>query len=144
MEKPDAILCLGDILFGSYDMDPRACAAYLSSLDITILGVKGNCDGYYDDRAVGFSLPAEQFLFFKGHRLVLTHAPVYAGLKKGDIALNGHTHTKTLYEDNGIIHCNPGSIAKPRDGEYGYATIQEEGIFLKNAETFEVIDYLAF
>ena len=56
----------------------------------------------------------------------------------------GQTHVKELYEDRGVIHVNPGSIGKPRDGSYSYAILTKEGISLVDAETTETISFLAY
>ena len=139
--RPDVILCLGDILYGAYDGDARKCIEYLSSKQRVIIGVRGNCDTYYDHQNLGFALPESQVLFFKGHRLLLAHVPFFSS-GKGDIVMYGHTHHKHLYEDNGVIFLNPGSIGKPRDDCASYAIIDEQCIYLYDAETSKMLKSL--
>ena len=143
-EKPDCLLCLGDTLYGAYDDDPGKCADYLSHCPVTILSVRGNCDRYYDEQALGFPLPEEQTLYFNGHRLLLRHAPFYAEFKAGDIAMYGHTHMKTLSKNRGVITLNPGSIGKPRDGSYSYAILDESGISLIDAESAVLLERMEY
>ena len=141
-EEPDVLICLGDILFGAYDGAMSECIDYLSSSSIPVIAVKGNCDRSSDGALIHAALPEEQILFFKGHRMLLRHVPFYHHFQSGDIAMCGHTHCKNLYLDGGVIYLNPGSIGKPRDGEAGYAVIDDSGIYLKSAETFATLEYL--
>ena len=142
LEKPDLVLCLGDTLHGAYDDDPGAVIRYLSTCPVTIMGVRGNCDSYYDEQSLGFATPETLTLYLDGHPLILRHAPFYYGLAKGDVAMFGHTHVKTLHEDDGVIFLNPGSIGKPRDDCASYAVLGQGRIALKNADTFEEISAL--
>ena len=142
-EEPDVLICLGDILFGAYDGAMSECIDYLSSSSIPLIAVKGNCDHASDGNLIHAALPEEQILFFKGHRLWMRHAPFYQQFQKGDIVMSGHTHCKSLYAEGGVIFLNPGSIGKPRDGEAGYAVIDESGIYLKSAENFLTLEFLA-
>ena len=142
--KPDVVLCLGDTLYGAYDGDAGKVSAYLSALTTTILGVRGNCDYYYDEQALGFALPEEQTLYFAGHRLYLRHAPFWKDFNPGDVAIYGHTHVKELHKNQGTVFLNPGSIGKPRDGSPSYALIREDGIELRHGETLELLQRLSF
>lgn len=141
VENPDALICLGDILYGAYDGSVSSCASFFSDCRLPIIGVRGNCDRREDEHIVRFALPEERVFYFKNHRLLLQHAPFYQSFKKGDIVMYGHTHVKTLHKDNDVIYLNPGSIGKPRDGEAGYAILSEEGIFLKSADSFLLIHH---
>ena len=133
-EKPDCLILLGDLLHGSYDSDPSFIIGILKMLPIGILGVCGNCDDPYgDSEALGIELPDTRELSFQGHKVYLQHRPFCSSFEKGSILLNGHTHRKTLYEEEDVIHCNPGSIALPRDDSPSYAILDENGIALVNA-----------
>ena len=143
-ENPDVLLCLGDTLFGAYDGDASAVADYLAHHSPTVIGVRGNCDHIYDERTLGFALPEEQILIFKGHRLLLRHAPFWSDFHSGDVVMYGHTHVKSLSKARGVITLNPGSIGKPRDGSPSYAMIEEAGISLKNASTGALISFEEF
>ena len=74
----------------------------------------------------------------------MRHAPFWSEFQPGDIAMYGHTHLKTLSKSRGVITLNPGSIGKPRDGEPGYAIIDDNGVSLKNALTLELISFESF
>ena len=143
-ENPDIILCLGDILYGAYDGDINACSEYLLSVSSRLIAVRGNCDWSYDQARIGFALPEERVLKAFGHTLYLQHTPFWRSFKAGDIAISGHTHVKTLFEENGVIHLNPGSIGKPRDGSHSYATIDENGTHLIDAENGETLEEIRF
>lgn len=133
-EKPDCLLLLGDLLHGSYDEDPDFILAILKKQSIGILAVCGNCDDpYLDGKALGFELPEERELSFQGHEVRMRHRPFCSHFEGGTILLSGHTHWKSLCEEGGAIHCNPGSIALPRDGSPSYAILDEEGIALVDA-----------
>ena len=133
-EKPDCLILLGDLLHGSYDPDPSFITSLIKGLSIGVLAVCGNCDDPYgDSEALGIELPDTRELSFQGYKVYLQHRPFYSGFEKGSILLNGHTHRKTLYEEDGVIHCNPGSIALPRDDSSSYATMNEKSIALVNA-----------
>ena len=144
IHKPDLLICLGDTLFGAMDGDARACADYLSHSSVPITAVRGNCDSYHDESTLGFPLPDEHTFYFAGHRLRLSHAAYWSDSKPGDILMSGHTHVQSLYRDGQTIRLNPGSIGKPRDGIYGYATIEEWGIALYDASDHHLVERLDF
>ncbi len=144
LHHPDCLICLGDTLHGAIDGDARAVAQYLSHSPVPIVGVKGNCDSYFDEDALGFALPEEQTLYFASHRMLLRHAPFWSSFRPGDIVMYGHTHVHTLHKDGAVIHLNPGSIGKPRDGIYGYALIEEWGISIFDAATHSLVEKLSF
>ena len=107
-----------------------------------MLAAKGNCDYEVDGHLINTPLKDQIVLYLEGYRIRARHIPWWSGLEPGDIALSGHTHIKELFDDRGIIICNPGSIGKPRDGSASYAIIDEKGIVLKNAFGFEAISTL--
>ncbi len=140
-EKPDCLLLLGDLLHGAYDSDPDFIARTIAKPNIGVLAVAGNCDDPYSDAEfLGVDLPEKRELTFNGWKVVLQHRPFLTSYNPGTILLNGHTHRKTLYKDNGVIHCNPGSIALPRDDCPSYATINEEALELVNASNGLLIE----
>ena len=130
-EKPDRILLLGDILHGAYDGDARCCEEKLRPYAAAILAVSGNCDYSSDEFRLGFALPETRTLNVYGRATHLSHRPATGVFPEGCLVLNGHTHRKAVYEDNGVIFLNPGSCALPRDEEASYATIDEQGIYLR-------------
>ena len=133
-EKPDCLILLGDLLHGAYDPDPGLIVSIIKGLSIGVLAVCGNCDDPYGDaETLGIDLPDNRELSFQGYKIHMQHRPFYSCFEKNSILLNGHTHQKTLYEEDGVIHCNPGSIALPRDDSPSYATLDETALILVNA-----------
>lgn len=144
MQKPDVLIVLGDILFGSYDGNEGAVQRYFRSLTIPVLGVRGNCDFADDARSLGFELPEQRTFTFAGRTFHLQHRPWCASFEPGDIALCGHTHVKCLYKEAGIFYLNPGSLGRPRDDGPGFAVINDEGIALYDASKFIPIKSLKY
>jgi predicted phosphodiesterase len=70
-------------------------------------------------------LPKE--LSFKGIRMVhggwndfleeyLVPSSGYFAKLKGEIFASGHTHVPLIFQEDGKMYCNPGSVGQPRDG----------------------------
>ena len=84
------------------------------------ISVKGNCD--YND------FPKERDCLLEGFKIHLEHGNAlnfainpehYIKEKDCDIFLFGHTHQKYVNKIGKTYVFNPGSIARPRDGEKG-------------------------
>ena len=132
--RPDVLLCLGDILYGAGDQDANKCAEGLKNIGVPILAVRGNCDYRDDKELLGFDLPDGRSLARGMHEIHMSHRPLSLAFPPGDIVMNGHTHFKVLYKENGVLRLNPGSIALPRDRYASYAIIDEVGAYLYNAD----------
>jgi len=92
--------------------------------------VAGNCDVWSD-------YPSELILELGGKRIWMQHGHKYnvkygydkiidgAAKIKADICLFGHTHNPIIFQKNGTLFLNPGSISEPR-GNRGksYAMIE--------------------
>lgn len=84
------------------------------------LGVRGNCD-YYP------GLPYTRDIVFSFGNIHLEHGNRYEGITDEYIKstncfifLSGHTHKKLARKINdNLYQFNPGSLVRPRDGEYG-------------------------
>lgn len=140
-ENPDCLLLLGDLLHGSYDGDEVGVAKLIRDFDKGVLTVSGNCDDPYSDgQTLGIELPNERVFNFRGYEVHMQHRPFYLSYSGKVILLNGHTHRKALYAEGEAVHCNPGSIALPRDESASYATMDESGIELHDAENGLIID----
>lgn len=142
--KPEKIILLGDLLYGSFDNGEEKVRQLLNLNKERILAVRGNCDLSAESEGLEFELPLRRDIKLNGHMIHMQHHPFskfdYA---KGDICMNGHTHVKLLYKDEeGIVHLNPGSISNPRDDGPGYALIENGQIILKNADTDEEISFI--
>jgi len=95
--------------------------------------VGGTYDGFVD---------SEKILKLENKKLLLLHGDkhgvksgldrlfYYAKEKQVDVCLFGHTHIQTMFEREGILFMNPGSMFAPLDrsnGGYGIITITPEG-----------------
>lgn len=72
------------------------------------------------------SLPKEKEMIVENYKIFMTHGHRYyvnggishlkreAVLRKADIVLYGHTHRPFLYQEEGIVIMNPGSLSYPR------------------------------
>lgn len=85
-----------------------------------LLGVRGNCDYYA-------GLPYTRDIVFPFGKVHLEHGNRFDGISDEyiketgcKIFLSGHTHRKLARKlDNGVWQFNPGSLVRPRDGEFG-------------------------
>ncbi len=127
-ERPDAILLLGDILYHGprnpfpAEYNPPAAADVLTPLKERILAVKGNCDSAVDEAVLPFPLASDMALVFAaGRRICMVHGHTLGPanlppLSEGDMLLSGHTHIPDAQVSaEGILLCNPGSLALPKD-----------------------------
>lgn len=113
LQQCDYILHAGDF----YE-DSQYIAAYTKR---RVIAVVGNCD----HMVLG---PLEETVVLGGKRLCLTHGHLYK-VKQGtsllvrkakslgsDIVIYGHTHYPNIFEEDGILFVNPGSLCVPRMG----------------------------
>lgn len=143
-ERPDVLVFLGDTLHGAYDADASFCMDFFRKYRERVLAVCGNCDDPCDLGPIEIELPPRRGLDFSGRRIHLTHRPDVFAFPPGDVVFNGHTHCKCLYSDAGTIRCNPGSVSVPRDDGPGYAIMDEAGVYLKNLNTLETLEFIGF
>lgn len=85
--------------------------------------VKGNCDFGRGRDFIAAKIMGHGIYMCHGHREGVRHSVnslYYSALENNcGMALFGHTHCK-YYEDlDGVVLCNPGSTALPRDGSIG-------------------------
>lgn len=126
--NPDAILCLGDVLYHGprndvpADYAPKQVIALLNPLATHMIAIRGNCDAEVDQMVLKFALTADYNEFLLGHRLVfMSHGHVFTPinhpqLPHGSIFLSGHTHIPTAEFKDGIYELNPGSLGIPKGG----------------------------
>lgn len=89
-------------------------------IDSMFLGVRGNCDMWA-------GLPLTRDIPFSFGTVHLEHGnrtggitPEYAASLGCRILIYGHTHRKRIERlESGIGIVNPGSLTRPRDGDYG-------------------------
>lgn len=130
MGKVDYIIHLGD-----YCRDAEMIS---KELKLDIIYVKGNCDfsASVDNEKV-MDIGGRKFLITHGHNLNVknnyTNLYYRAAEAGADVALFGHTHFAHVFENEGILFVNPGSISRPRSGAETYAVITiENGIVTPN------------
>ena len=139
-ERFDKLYILGDILEDSIRV--------LNPLSEKILAVMGNCDSYEEEEIARFSLPYVTFDYQFGKFIVLTHGHYYNEYNYDqpfDIMLKGHSHQSMIFvNDRKQIIANPGSLARPRDYNHSFMTIDEKGIKIIDINSNEVIHFLDF
>ncbi len=133
----------GIISAGDQCPDP-AFDCFFSSL----IAVRGNSDRFYEYFNTPFP-PLSRELELYGKRIVITHghaaSPEDFDLRKGDIFISGHTHVPCLYEENGVVFCNPGSPSRPRSSSGPTAAaLSEEGVFLFSLLDFSTLKAIRF
>lgn len=146
-EKADRLLLLGDLLYHGprndppRAYDPKRVIELLNPLRESILCVRGNCDSEVDQMVLAFPILADYAVIALGSRVVFaTHGhhfnpDVLPPLKDGDILLFGHTHVPFCEQRGGILCCNPGSAAMPKeDSVCGYMTSEEKGLLWKTID----------
>lgn len=144
-EKPDVVLCLGDVLHG-WSASPREVAFGLKEVSDLTLYVRGNNDYEEDEEELGVEMPYQRNLLYEGHNLYLMHRPpLFGRYAPGDIVMHGHTHVKRLENLNGVFYFNPGSIALPRDGRLpSYGILCENKLSIISLPNFETFSELSF
>ena len=111
----DEVACT--LFLGDYLRDIEKIAGKFRGM--TFHAVPGNCDFFSD-------LSRELTVEVGGKKIWMTHGDHF-GVKSGygriesaaavrgaDICLFGHSHIPIVYEKNGILFLNPGSITEPR------------------------------
>ena len=135
---PEGIISAGDQC-----PDPLYSAFYSS-----LIAVRGNCDRFYEYYDIPFP-PLSREIKLYGKRIVITHgheaAPDDFDLQKGDIFISGHTHVPCLYEEDGVVFCNPGSPSRPRSSSGPTAAaLSDEGLFLFSLLDFSTLKAIRF
>ena len=92
----------------------------------------GNCDSYPFDE--------KRFIRTEFGNILMKHFPHLSNEEKKDIRvfIYGHTHRYSVYEEDGILMINPGSISLSRDNSNGsYAVLTMEKDLLK-VDVFDI------
>ncbi|MDE6797574.1 MAG: metallophosphoesterase [Ruminococcus sp.] len=107
-----------------------------------IIHVAGNCD-YHSFSHDDFILPADYCKIFATHghkhHVKMSLEPLKAVATENDcnIILYGHTHTRFMYQKDGLYIMNPGSASCPRDGypaSFGTIDISHYGVVMNIAD----------
>ncbi|CCO46482.1 putative Metallo-dependent phosphatase [Vibrio nigripulchritudo SOn1] len=126
--------------------NPPEVAVMLNELSDRIIAVRGNCDSEVDQMLLNFPTLSDYtwVLLENGRRLFLTHGHIYnsnkrPNLKAGDVICHGHTHIPVAGEVDGVFIFNPGSTTFPRDGYQASYGLYENGRFVVQSFSGEVI-----
>ena len=133
----------GIISAGDQCPDPMYEAFYSS-----LIAVRGNCDRFYEYMNMPFP-PLSRKMKIYGHRVIVTHSDRLSSsdfpLSSGDIFISGHTHVPMLYEEDGVVFCNPGSPSRPRSSEGPTAAVlSEDGLTLFSLLDFSTLKAIRF
>lgn len=136
--KPDLVMLLGDLLYHGprndvpSGYDPKGVIKDLSSIDIPLIAVRGNCEAEVDQMVLPFPVLSETALVFDHpYTILLSHGHKEVPMKGYTHYFSGHTHIALLEKKDGIVHLNPGSLSLPKDGTGGsYATWENGNIKL--------------
>jgi len=156
VQKYDRLIILGDLYYHGprnplpEGYNPKKCAELLNSIKNEILVVKGNCDAEVDEMISEFKFHEVIRLNFGNMVIICDHGHHYGMDKpiagKYDLYLFGHYHIiyHKRYEDCLIM--SPGSISLPKDDNYSYLSIDENGMAefydINNGELIFAIDIL--
>ncbi len=134
-EKPDRIIFLGDLFYGS---DSSNITEKYRGFNNAFF-IQGNCDRDLDveESFLGFM----KYFYFEtfGKVIFCTHGHIYNKYYPPevdfDIFVSGHTHIGMIEKERGKYYLNPGSTTIPRGGSRAsYMIIDENGIYLKDLE----------
>lgn len=146
INKGDMLMVAGDLFdvkYGNYanpDFSPDTIKKELNDFPHPFYYVYGNCDSpsYFP----GHTAHLEVCLF---NKTILLHHGDRSMIfpPDTDIIVQGHTHLAVLEKRNKQLLLNPGSLAKPRNGLYTYATIDREKVCLielRSEKTLKCLD----
>ncbi len=146
LTKPDAVLCLGDILYHGprndlpADYAPKQVIGLLGPLWHDIIAVRGNCEAEVDDMVLRFPVSADYCILPGKHRIFMSHGHIYGPdrlpeLAAGDVFLYGHTHIPAADVKDGVYLLNPGSVSLPKaDHPCTYGILDDDGFTVYTAD----------
>ena len=142
VENPDKIILLGDLYYQGYrgilnpDYRPDDVAMILNRYKDKILCTRGNCDRPEDEYVSEFELKDKIELTISNKKFFFTHGHIYNNSSRPedfDVLIYGHFHTGFIYEEDGKIYANPGSVSLPKnDTKNSYMIIEDNKIILKD------------
>ena len=140
-ERADKLIFSGDLLYHGPRNDlpksynPKEVIKILNSLSNNIISVRGNCDTEVDQMVLDFPILADFSVIFDGNlRIYVTHGHIYnienpLKLQKGDVMVCGHTHVPGIWEKDGFLFLNPGSVSLPKENNSKTYMIYEDKTF---------------
>lgn len=123
----DRMIILGDVLYHGprnplpEGHNPQGVVRLLNDYADRIICVRGNCDTEVDQMVLEFPCLSEYTIIVEeGKTVFATHGHHYGPdhlprLAPCSVFLYGHTHLWELKEQEGLMICNPGSIALPKE-----------------------------
>ncbi len=136
-ERPNKIIFLGDMYYGSYSKVDEIDNILLSFNNKYI--IKGNCDSDIDVLTSPFGFLNyytfeafnKKFFCSHGNRYNITNYPE----EEFDVMVYGHIHKGMIVHEKGKYFLNPGSISLPRgESVNSYMIIDDKGIYLKDLD----------
>jgi len=90
-------------------------------MGVKLYSVRGNCDRISDaPESLAIELGGVRVLLTHGHRYGVKSDPlrlIYAAREAGArVCCFGHTHFPEIFEENGVLFVNPGSLSLPPGG----------------------------
>lgn len=135
------LLLLGDLLghrgrntSWSALSGPPPVEEQLAADDLSILAVRGNCDGDFAVSLLPFPFHDSLTLVEDGRTFVCTHGHLFGEacpprLREGAVLLTGHSHIPAWRDHGTWYYANPGSLGQPRGGAAESYMIYENGCF---------------
>lgn len=125
-EGYERLFVLGD-MYGGNSIDNNQIDNLLDSIKDKVM-VRGNCDIFLTRLIDRYKTRID------GNRIVLVHNRNLAQGCNADIVFYGHTHIPSIMFENGTCYVNPGSIAKSREGENSFGTLDNDNICIKSID----------
>ncbi len=136
-EAPNKTVICGDI-FGWNKSD--CVIEALNKIQGILYFIKGNNDWQTELNLLPGGAEDYAVMYHFGRTLFFTHGDRYNAmripplLKEGDALIHGHTHFGRISEREGVLICNVGSLARPRDCVANYLILDEQGAMLKDTD----------
>lgn len=108
MEEADLILFAGDGLLDFYSLPV--------SISQKVKMVRGNCDSIVGQKDICFDVENRKFLLTHGDTYGVKYDFTVLYLRAKSLGANvvcyGHTHMQAIFEENGILFINPGTLSR--------------------------------
>ena len=136
----DVLVILGDVLYHGprnplpEGHNPKGVVQLLNQRKDLIFAVRGNCEAEVDQMVLDFPCLAEyNMIMDNGIRIFATHGHHHnpqnlPSLPVGSVFLYGHTHLWENSLKDGLLICNPGSVALPKENRDASFAVYENGV----------------
>lgn len=147
-DQPDRVVLLGDLLYHGPrnflpdNYDTMMVAEMLNNITVPITCVRGNCDAEVDQVMVKFPIMADYAVINDGGRtFYASHGHNMNWLitlpdDPTQVVLTGHIHIPGIWQEDGFIRINPGSVSLPRNNTpHSYALIEGRSVSWRDVAT---------